>query len=129
MKPFLILLFLSTLFLACNSDSLNEDNPIAIDINDFIKKIKYHLGDPFIETFKKSEFFKLSGLEDHVVETANGTILSIPKGAFRDKDGRIVEKEVTLEVTDIANLEEQIQSNISGQHKDKVLKNGCNAFY
>lgn len=128
MKQFLFLLSLTILFLACNTDGSEEGNPIAIDINDFIDKIKYHPGDPFIETFKESEFFKLSGLEDHVVETANGTILSIPKGAFRDKDGNIVEKEVTLEVTDIANLEEQIQSNISGQHKDKILKNGATLF-
>lgn len=128
MKQFLFLLSLTILFLACNTDASEEGDPIAIDINDFIDKIKYHPGDPFIETFKESEFFKLSGLEDHVVETANGTILSIPKGAFRDKDGNIVEKEVTLEVTDIANLEEQIQSNISGQHKDKILKNGATLF-
>ncbi|MBL4650125.1 MAG: hypothetical protein JKY03_10365 [Aureispira sp.] len=128
MKQFLILLSLVTLFIACNSDASNDNNPVAVDINDFIKKIKYHPGDPFIKTFKESEFFKLSGLKDHVIETANGTILSIPKGAFRDKDGRIVEKEVTLEVTDIANLEEQIQSNISGQYKDKVLKTGATLF-
>lgn len=128
MKQFLILVLLSVLFIACNSDQATDDNLVAVDINDFIDKIKYHPGDPFIETFKKSEFFKLSGLEDHVVETANGTILSIPKAAFRDKDGRIVEKEVTLEVTDIANLEEQIQSNISSQNKDKVLKTGAMLF-
>ena len=127
-KQFLFLVSLIALFAACNSASSNEDNLVAVDINDFLEKIKYHPGDPFIETFKKSEFFKLSGLEDHVVETANGTILSIPKGAFRDKDGKIVEKEVTLEVTDIASLEEQIQSNISGQHKDKVLKTGATLF-
>lgn len=128
MKPVLILLSFILLFIGCNSDQSNTGSPIAIDITDFIEKIKYHPGDPFIETFKKSEFFKLSGLEDHVVETANGTILSIPKGAFRDKNGKIVEKEVILEVTDIANLEEQIQSNISGQHKDKILKNGATLF-
>jgi hypothetical protein len=128
MKKICLFIFFASLFIACNSDQAGEDNLLAIDINDFTEKIKYHPGDPFIETFKKSEFFKLSGLEDHVIETANGTILSIPKGAFRDKDGRIVEKEVTLEVTDIANLEEQIQSNISGQHKDKVLKNGATLF-
>jgi hypothetical protein len=128
MKQLLFLLSLVTLFIACNSDASNDDDLVAVDINDFLEKIKYHPGDPFIETFKESEFFKLSGLEDHVIETANGTILSIPKGAFRDKDGRIVEKEVTIEVTDIANLEEQIQSNISGQHKDKVLKTGATLF-
>jgi hypothetical protein len=128
MKQFLFLLSLTILFIACNSDQAHDDDLVAVDINDFIDKIKYHPGDPFIETFKKSEFFKLSGLEDNVIETANGTILSIPKGAFRDKDGRIVEKEVTIEVTDIANLEEQIQSNISGQHKDKVLKTGATLF-
>jgi hypothetical protein len=127
-KQLLFLVSLISLFTACNSDTPTEDAPVAIDINDFIDKIKYHPGDPFIKTFKESEFFKLSGLEDHVVETANGTILSIPKGAFRDKDGNIVEKEVTLEVTDIANLEEQIQSNMSGQHKDKILKNGATLF-
>jgi len=128
MKQLSILFSFLLLCIGCNSDSSNTNNPISIDINDFIEKIKYHDGDPFIETFKESEFFKLSGLEDHVVETANGTILSIPKGAFRDKNGKIVEKEVILEVTDIANLEEQIQSNISGQHKDKILKNGATLF-
>lgn len=128
MKPYLIFCLLTIAFIACNSDDSNTDSKVAIDINAFTEKIKYHPGDPFIETFKKSEFFKLSGLEDHVVETTNGTILSIPKGAFRDKNGRIVEKEITIEVTDIANLEEQIQSNISGQYKDAVLKNGATLF-
>lgn len=129
MKKTFLLFYLAIFCIRCNSDQVNTNEPnIALDIDAFTEKIKYHPGDPFIETLKKSEFFNLSGLEDHIIETANGTILSIPKGAFRDKNGRIVEKEVRLEITDIANLEEQIQSNISAQHKDNVLKTGATLF-
>ncbi|BDS09631.1 hypothetical protein [Aureispira anguillae] len=130
MKINLIILACFLFLIACNSNSSNsnQEQSLIINIEDLTKKIKYYPNDPFIETFKKSEFFQLSGLEDQVVETSNGTVLSIPKAAFRDQTGRIIEKEITLEVVDIASLEEQIQSNISGQYKDKVLQKGATLF-
>jgi len=121
----LISLLIIALLSACGTvDELSNEQSIAVDSKAFAETIKYSEGDPFIETIKKSEFFKLSGLEDKVVETTNGTIISIPKGAFRDNNGNIVEKEVTIEITDIASFEEQFNANITSPAGQNILLNG-----
>jgi len=115
---------------ACNSNTPNSNDPtLAIDAAALLHRIKYHPGDPFIETLKESEFFKISGLKDNIVETQNGTILSIPKGAFRDKNGAIVEQEITIELATIESIEEQIQSNISSYYEKGLLQNGTTLYF
>lgn len=122
-------LFIISLW-ACNSNSPNNSDPtLAVDAEALLNRIKYHPSDPFIETLKESEFFKISGLQDNIVETQNGTILSIPQGAFRDKNGQLVEKEITIEVATIESLEEQIQSNISSHYKNGQLQSGTTLYF
>ena len=126
-----LLTLLSFIFLfSCNNGNNDNKNDQTISVNakNLLEKIKYQPGDPFIETFKKSEFFKVSGLENHILETKEGTILSIPKGAFRDKNGNIVEKEVQIEITDIQSVEDQILSNITSQQGANVLKSGGSIY-
>lgn len=124
MRNIIPILFI-TLLNSCgtNSDNSNQQT-ISVDSKSFLETVKFSEGDPFIETIKKSEFFKLSGLTDKVVETNNGTIISIPKGAFRDSKGKIVEKEITIEITDIASFEEQFKSNISSPSGQNLMLNG-----
>jgi len=118
-----------TLLVSCATDNPNSANQItSIDAQAFAKVIKYSAGDPFIETIKQSEFFKISGLEDKVIETNNGTIISIPKGAFRDSKGNIVEKEITIEITDIDSFEEQFNANINSPSGQNILLNGGALF-
>src|SRR5690554_8218879 len=131
MKNVLLSLFLFAFLLSCNNNgdsNTKNSQPIAIDVNNLAEKIKYQAGDPFIETFKKSEFFKVSGLENHILETKSGTILSIPKGAFRDKNGNIVEKEVQIEINDIKTIEDQILSNMTSQQGGKALQSGGSIY-
>lgn len=117
---------------SCNNDESRNINKneqtISVNAQNLAETIKYQPGDPFIETLKKSEFFQISGLEDHIIETKEGTILSIPKGAFRDKNGDIVEKEIRLEVTDIKSIEDQILSNVTSQQGGQLLQSG-GSFY
>jgi hypothetical protein len=131
MIRFLIFYSFLLFLIACNNNISNDSSStqnIAVNTSEFLKKIKHHPKDPFIETIKKSDFFQLSGLEEHIIETANGTVLSIPKGAFLDKDGNIIEKEISIEITEINTIEEQISSNISEDYKGKFLQNGATLF-
>lgn len=131
MKNVLLSLFLFAFLLSCNNNgdsNTKNSQPIAIDVNNLAEKIKYQAGDPFIETFKKSEFFKVSGLENHILETKSGTILSIPKGAFRDKNGNIVEKEIQIEINDIKSIEDQILSNVTSQLGEGIMQSGGSIY-
>lgn len=120
----LLILFL-ILLSSCNNDGNNNNKQtISVDAKSLSEKIKYQAGDPFIETFKKSEFFKISGLENHILETKSGTIISIPKGAFRDRKGNIVEKEIRIEINDIKSIEDQILSNMTSQQGGKAMQSG-----
>lgn len=121
----IVWLFIVSLIISCGDPNLDSDQEkIAVDSKAFKETVKYQEGDPFIETIKKSEFFKVSGLEDKVIETDKGTIISIPKGAFRDKQGNIVEKEVTVEIADISSFEEQFNSNINSPAGQNILLDG-----
>ena len=129
-KTLSILFFI--LFYSCNNDESRNINKneqtISVSAQNLAETIKYQPGDPFIETLKKSEFFQISGLEDHIIKTKEGTVLSIPKGAFRDKNGDLVEKEIRLEVTDIKSIEDQILSNVTSQQGGQLLQSG-GSFY
>jgi len=123
-------LFILVLLTACGDagDGANQQS-IAVNAKALAKTIKYSEGDPFIETIKKSEFFKASGLEDKVIETTNGTLISIPRAAFKDARGNTVEQEVTIEVTDIASFEEQFNANITSAEGQNVLLNGGALYF
>lgn len=130
MNKISFLLFIILILFSCNNNENNVQNKqtISVSAKNLIGKLKYQPGDPFIETIKKSEYFKISGLENHILETKEGTIISIPKGAFRDKNGNLVEKEVVIELTDIKNFEDQILSNITSQQGGKVLQSGGSIY-
>src|SRR5690554_2942223 len=104
MKFLLLILISLFLLFSCNNESntnKNSTQEISVNAQNLAKTINYHPGDTFIKTLKESEFFKISGLENNILETKEGTILSIPKGAFRDKNGNLVEKEIHIEIIDI----------------------------
>src|SRR5690554_300487 len=127
----LSILFFILLSSCNNGDSRNinkSEQTISVNAKELIEKVKYQPGDPFIETFKKSEFFKVSGLENHILETKSGTIISIPQGAFRDENGNIVEKEVQIEINDIKTIEDQILSNMTSQQGGKALQSGGSIY-
>jgi hypothetical protein len=124
MKNFKLLLLLLIL-ISCGKGNKNSNNhTISVDSDALMNITKYEKGDPFIETIKNSEFFEVSGLKDNVIETKSGTIISIPKGAFRDSRGNIVEKKITVEITDINSFEEQFNANINSTSGQNILLNG-----
>src|SRR5690554_8187016 len=131
MKNILFPLFLFAFLISCNNgegDNAENNQTISVNAKNLVEKIKYQPGDPVIETFKKSEFFKVSGLENHILETKSGTIISIPQGAFRDENGNIVEKEVQIEINDIKTIEDQILSNMTSQQGGKALQSGGSIY-
>lgn len=131
MKFLLLILISLFLLFSCNNESntnKNSTQEISVNAQNLAKTINYHPGDPFIKTLKESEFFKISGLENNILETKEGTILSIPKGAFRDKNGNLVEKEIHIEIIDIKSIEDQILSNVTSQQGGKMLQSGGSFF-
>ncbi len=129
MKRIIFLLAIACMASCGNPELNNNDQRLALDSQSLIETIKYAPGDPFIETIKESEFFKMSGLEDKIIETSNGTVISIPKGAFKDAQGNIVEKEVTIEITDIASFEEQFKANINSPVGQEIILNGGALYF
>jgi hypothetical protein len=109
-------------------NNAKNEQKISVNTKNLMEKLKYQPGDPFLETIKESEYFKVSGLENHVLETKEGTIISIPKGAFRNKNGDLVEKEIKIEITDVKSVEDQILSNITSQQGGKALQSGGSIY-
>lgn len=118
--------FISSLILltSCNIDrTVGEgDTVVEVDAQQVQKQLKYTPGDPFAETIIESEYFEVTGLKEHVIETEDGAVIYIPKGAFLDGDGNLVEKEVKLEIAKSASLEELLASGISSSTEKGVLE-------
>ncbi|MCC5918044.1 MAG: c-type cytochrome [Cryomorphaceae bacterium] len=90
--------------------------------NDSSKSIsKMAVDDPFSESTIKSEFIKISADKDTIIEGKNGTVIQIPKGAFKDSDGNIIEGEVVIELAEPETFNDFLLSGISAQSGEKLL--------
>jgi hypothetical protein len=97
------LLLILILFLnACNS----KNNPGNITV------IKHFDSDPFKNTLIESQFFTINSSEDNVIESKTGNLIVIPKGAFINGKGEIVEDSLEIEFAETAELDEMILSNL-----------------
>lgn len=129
MKRLNIFLFsVLTMFflLRCSSPTNLETNEVKIEVNanDLIESLKQHDLDPFKDNIVESQFFEITGLKDEVIEGKNGTVLIIPKGAFRNSKGELVEENIKIELAEAYSIQDMIQSNLTTEMKEELLANG-----
>lgn len=105
------LLVFALLLLRCSNNS-----------NQIIPVEKTHPNDPFRSTVVESQYFKINGDENQVIEGENGTRIVIPKGAFTDSKGNKITTEIQFELAEALSLEEMILSNLTTTSDEKLLE-------
>ncbi|MCP4440136.1 MAG: cytochrome c [Aureispira sp.] len=122
----LLYLTLLLLFVKCTPSSSPDADQVKIEVNanDIIERLKYHDLDPFKDNIVESQFFEITGLKDEVIEGENGTVIIIPKGAFRNSKGGLVEDNIKIELAEAYSIQDMIQSNLTTTIKDKLAANG-----
>lgn len=99
----LLVIVLFSLFISCTgTDNKSEKKEqVTVNAQELLDRMKYHPNDPFKDKIVESEFFEVSGLKDEVIEGKDGTVIVVPKGAFLDKDGNVVEKKINSIAKDL----------------------------
>ncbi|NKI31434.1 hypothetical protein [Croceivirga thetidis] len=80
--------------------------------------------DFFKGSMVESQYFKISGEKDQVIEGLNGTILVLPKGCFLNSFGIEVDGEITIELAEALRLEDMILSNLTTMSNGQLLETG-----
>jgi hypothetical protein len=116
MKYYLTLFILCFLIISCNK---NEKKNSSKESKNNVSKLA--VNDPFSNTTIESEFFNISADEDTIIEGKNGTIIQIPKGAFKDAQGNVITGNVKIDLAEPETLDDYLLSGISSQSGDKLL--------
>lgn len=116
MKNIIILFFLSVLVASCNQ---NKKKTSSKDSNNSISKLTKN--DPFSKSTVESEFFNISTDRDTIIEGKNGTIVQIPKGAFKDAQGNVIQGDIEIELAEPETIDDFLLSGISSQSGEKLL--------
>lgn len=105
---YLIILLISFLIISCNTENQPDGNSqtFAVESND-LRSILENGG-----RIENTEFFTASGLKDSVYETESGIVMVVPRGAFIDEDGEIVEEEITIELAEANSLDEFLRAKL-----------------
>jgi hypothetical protein len=92
--------------------------------------LKIPIDSPFAATAVDSEFFTIDTKKDNVLESKNGTLIVAPKGCFLDKNGKIVTKDIKIELAEALTLEAMIMTGLSAMSDDNPLEtDGMIYFY
>lgn len=59
---------------------------------------------------------------DNVVEGEKGSIIICPKGCFVDRNGKIVEKNIDIEIAEALSLEDMLLSNLTTTSDGQLLE-------
>lgn len=111
MKRYVILLFLPLLS-ACGGTDKPGNTTVAVDANLLKQVLKVDPNDPLRHTMTPSQLFSISGATENVIEGKQGTTVYIPKAAFRNAKGEIVEKDIKIELIEATTLDDLIRSGL-----------------
>tara|TARA_Y100000782_G_scaffold115555_1_gene160111 strand:- start:5446 stop:7470 length:2025 start_codon:yes stop_codon:yes gene_type:complete len=106
-----ITLAIAVLFTHCTSSQLELNTQ------------KFSPNDPFAKTMVPSQFFELDPTTNQVIEGEEGTVISIPKGAFL-LNGKPYEEKVKLELAEALTLDKMILSNLNTTSNGNPLETG-----
>ncbi len=114
---FILPCFFLLVFTQCASDSSKSADKIPVQ-----KTVNKHENDPFKNSMPQSQFFEIDSKADHVIEGKNGTLLVLPKGAFKNKKGEIIEENVQIELKEALGLDEMLLANLTTTSNGKLLE-------
>lgn len=80
--------------------------------------------DPFKNSMVPGEFFDIDAKTDNTVEGKNGTVLFLPKGCFKNKNGKTVEENVRIELKEALSTSDMLLSNLTTIADGKLLASG-----
>ena len=86
------------------------------------KTIKLSSKDPFQNTIVPSQSITIDASVDNVVEGEKGSIIICPKGCFVDRNGKIVEKNIDIEIAEALSLEDMLLSNLTTTSDGQLLE-------
>lgn len=70
------------------------------------------------------QFFHINPNISNTLECKNGTLIIVPKNAFKNKEGKLITKNVQLEVVEALNMADMIGYNLTTMNNEKVLQSG-----
>ena len=103
---FLVILYM---LLSCESD------------NKKLVSLKNSTKDLFKNTIVKSQKFEIDTEKDTLVIGEKGTKIIIPKNAFLDSKGKVINQKIKLELSEALSLSDMIMSNLTTTSKGKLL--------
>jgi len=86
------------------------------------KYLKFDNSDLFAKTIVKSQFFNIDLSKDTTIVGNNGTKIVIPKNAFVDAQGNLINKAIQFELSEALTLDEMILSNLTTTSNGKLLQ-------
>jgi hypothetical protein len=109
------LLLFSLMIFACNGPSASNQNQSKNLIENLIQKIMPPISNVELPT----ESFSFDNSLGEVFKTNNGSLVSIPKNAFVDKNGKPIQGKVVVKLTEMITLSDIVLSGIPMNVKDK----------
>ena len=113
----IIYLFLSLIILSCNSPSGK-----AIKIEDRPIIVAGAASELFSKISTAPQVFSINVTSDTSLICANGTVLSIPKNCFIDRNGNIVNENITIEIVEALSLGDFLRNNLQTLSGDQLLE-------
>jgi hypothetical protein len=89
---------------------------------------KLNENDPFKKSIVASEIFEIKGNEDNTIEGKNGTVVVLPKGCFKNSKGKVVEKNIKVELAEALSMEDMVLSNLTTSADGKLLESAGMLF-
>jgi hypothetical protein len=78
--------------------------------------------DPFAKTMVESETFELDPTIENIIEGKKGTVVLLPEGALVDKNGKIPNGKVTIELAEALDIGDMLLSNLTTMSDGKPLQ-------
>lgn len=106
-------LLAATLFSSCSEPNIT-----------FVEPVKMFDSDPFKNEIVESQLIEIDGSADNTVEGKNGTVVVVPKGCFRRKDGSEVTGKIQLELAEALHPGDMLTSNLTTASNGQPLETG-----
>ncbi len=115
----IIYLFFCLAIISCG---VSEGDKKRIEIEDRQVFAEKNANELFEKIATPSERFTLDIKSDTALVCKNGTIISIPKDGFMDKDGNVVSQNVTIEVVEALSLNDFLRNDLQTVSGNRLLQ-------
>lgn len=111
-----------------SKDDLPQDSPCKSTIEESTNNLKTSKSNDLdgLNTWitPDKQIFDLNPQNSHTLECKNGTLIIVPKNAFKDKSGNTITENVQLEIVEALNMADMLAYNLTTVNNDKALQSG-----